>query len=33
MKTTMIFKRPNGRVNLLVEAAHPLSNVCMNTIP
>ncbi len=33
MKTTMVFKSLDGRVNLLVEAAHPLGNVSMDAVP
>jgi hypothetical protein len=33
MKTAMVFKSPDGRVNLRVEAAHPLGDVGMDAVP
>jgi hypothetical protein len=32
MKTAMVFKRPDRWVNLLIEAAHPLSNIGMDAV-
>src|SRR5262247_1268790 len=32
MKTTMVFKSPNGWVNLLIKTAHPLGNIGMDAV-
>jgi len=32
VKAAMIFKRPDGWINLLVEAAHALGDVCMDAV-
>jgi hypothetical protein len=32
VKTTMVFKRPDGWVNLLIEATHPLGNIGMDAV-